>query len=126
MQHIYYFLTILLLCNELSWLTNIDKQIRIQQEFDENKDAEWKNRSEEFKTTAYMVFGICIWIFVGLFTSQWLLFVIYAPISISLSMIAKRYKYNNTWKSIHYVNSFIGVVFCIFLILNKYHLHIHL
>lgn len=128
MEHIYYFFAIFLLYNEINWLADIDNQIRLCKISDNSKKHGWDSLSSKDRnsllSTMLVLLPACVWLFVGLFTFQWKLFLMYIPFSIALSRIAVMFKYNNTWKTIHYINSFIGAAFCIFIVINKYHLHI--
>jgi hypothetical protein len=58
-----------------------------------------------------------LWIFAGLLSSQWVLFFV----MLVLGLIPK-----GKWLFVRYVDSIISIALLIFIMLNKYHLHIDL
>lgn len=68
-----------------------------------------------------------IWVFVGLFTVQWILFLFYLSLNFFIIWpLFKLSKFSVVYTVIYWLNSLIGVFVGVLLIINKYHLKIDL
>jgi len=137
-ETLYYIFVFVFLIIEVVYIVDVKKKsnngIRLQELSKSHKDTKWENMSEEHKTllksllwTTLFAFGA---LFGGLFTIHWPLWaglIIYNIILIS--PINKQLKklenltllYISTW-----INSVIGFLACLFVLVNKYHLHYNL
>lgn len=133
MTHIYYFLTIILFCHELKWIFSPKEEVENSKYLEnlrkQNKYKKYDDYSIEYKNAIkdnmYLLL-MFIWLFLGFFTFQWDAFLIFLIISTTISLLSKPFKYNKFYVIIHWLSSLIGVAFSIFVVLNKYHLHISL
>ena len=132
MTHLFYFIGIIFLVYKVIFLLSLREKIEDLKLFKkltkENKGLEWDDYSPEYKKqlkSKYFLFIFIIWFFVGLLSSQWFLFLIFlilnffvfAPISKIVGFSPLRYITSGA-------NTIIGIIFCLFLIINKYHLHL--
>ncbi len=132
MTTIYYIFTMVFLWDELSFLYSPiekTKKAKLFKELSEKfKGKKYKEYSDELKSeiwnNAHKII-ILIWLFVGLMTQQWVLFLgilifnllIVAPLS-------RMTRYSMAYTLIHWVNSLIGFAFGLFVLINHYHLKI--
>ena len=134
MTDLFYLLTILLLWTELSCILSPVKNTRETKKLYELskkfKDKNWDEYSEEFKnllkSKAKDLF-IVIWLFIGLFTSQWILFLAYILFSVLIMFPLMRLtKFTMSYTALNWISSLVGFCFGIFIIINHYHLKINL
>lgn len=111
MTHLFYFLSFLPLLNLLTSIVNPKKQHDLSMKLKNAKDKEL-TELEEFHRRLY-AFAF-LWFFIGVFSSQWLLFLL---LFIS-SMIPKPFVI------VRWVLSLLSAILIIFILVNKYHLHI--
>jgi hypothetical protein len=110
---LFYVITILPLCWELTNLSNLKKRFDLHNLLRSyTKDSQM---SKELKSVSALMVGYIVWIFVGLFSSiNWAVFLI----MIFMSFIPKK----TIWFLA--IDSFITSVLLLFVILNQYHLKI--
>lgn len=117
-KFIFYFFGILAITYELWTIKNYD----MNQAFVRKVEDSMKDKSIKF-TDGETAFGClqclyCFWATVGLFSSQWLMFLIL----IVLSFVKYIFKSSNIiWSTF---DAIISVAVILFAILNTYHLHI--
>lgn len=132
MEHVFYFSTIVFLYKEMRWLYSPKEVEESNRSYKQmaayHKGKSWDSYSDEYKSeikSRIWDLFILLWLFVGIFTIQWPYFIailllnliIVAPISMCL-------KHGFAYMVLHWINSFIGFGFGIFIILNKYYLGI--
>ena len=87
------------------------------------KKRNWEDFSPEEKTIATSSLFLVFFCIAGLFTSQWLLFLVYWSVSFlttqTLKVTSDKYV-----TSVYSVSAFLGVVTAFFIIINKYHLRL--
>ena len=134
MEAIYYLSSFIFICIELSWiLSPIEKTNDAKKFFELTKQFKGKKWSElskeyksEIKSKVWLIF-VLFWMFIGLFTSQWLAFLSMILFNILvIAPISKLTRFSITYTIIHWTNSIIGLIFGIFIIINHYHLKIDL
>lgn len=133
MTHIFYLLGIIFLWKELVFLvqpiteTNEIKRFKVLSA--EHKDKHWDDYSKEFKSIIkHKSFDIIIvlWFLIGLFSSQWIIFLFLLVFNfIIISPLSKVLRYSMGYVILHWFNSLIGLIIGVFIIINKYHLHIN-
>jgi hypothetical protein len=134
METIYYLSTIIFICIELHWLISpIEKTNDVKKFFELSKQSKGKKWSEltkeyksEIKSKVWSIF-VLFWMFIGLFTFQWVAFLSIILFNILvIAPISKLTRFSITYTIIHWINSIIGFIFGIFVIINHYHLKIDL
>ncbi len=134
LTNLFYLSTVIYMVNEIRWLVNLDEQVDQTNRFlelsKENKGKSWKEYSEDYKemfNNNWDALFIFFWMFIGLFTAQWEFFLINLLFNmLIIAPLSHLTRYTKTYKIIHWINSLLGFFFCIFVILNHYHLHISL
>lgn len=112
-KFIFYFIGIL----PLIWETDVVmKPLKVHNYIKVMMPIEYKNRTKNQKNLTWCLGLYIIWVFAGLFTSQWILFLVI----IGLSCIPK----NNI--IIRWLDAFISALILLFIILNVYHFKIDL
>ena len=134
MKHIFYLIGVYFVLYELLWVISPQDQVdkakkaeKLNKDFKGKKSCEW---SEEYKDLVYknivnfvFVFG---WIIMGLFTFQWIIFLFkLAFYFIIIHPISRLTKYSLAYTILHWINSLIGLVLALFIIINAYHLKIN-
>ena len=134
MTTIYYLSTIIFLWQELRWITSPIERTENAKNFfkltKENKGKKWNEFSKEYKSELkskmFLVY-IFIWMFIGLLTFQWFGFLAMLIFNLLfIAPISKLTKFSVSYTVIHWINSVIGFVFAVFVIINHYHLKIDL
>lgn len=124
MKTIFYVIVALLLVYELIVLMNIKTVFKSVQKY-RNISKDLKRTSRKVEAGEYSqtfllfsIFNIFYFIFtiIGFMSSQWILFALL----FILSIIPKNYI------SLRYIDSIISISILVFILLNKYHLHINL
>lgn len=134
MTTIYYLSTIVFLWMELLWIiqpveetNSARKFVQLQKEF---KNKNWDDYPENYKSEIFSriwKIWIFIWLFVGLFTFQWIGFLVFLSFKILIiAPISKITQFSFAYTVIHWLNSIIGFAFGVFVIVNHYHLKINL
>lgn len=134
METIFYLSAVFLLWNELDWIlrpikkTNEARQFKILSGI--NKGKKWDEFTDEYKSVVkskVWLFIPVIWIFIGLFTSQWVLFLSMFIFKIAIiTPISKLAQHSILYTIVHWINSVIGFAVGLFVIINHYHLKINL
>jgi cation transport ATPase len=132
MTHLFYFVGLIFLIYEISFLFSIKEKLADSKDFKEKskeyKGKKWDEYSEEYKSEIIKKSFLLIFLmffFVGLFTQQWftflvfliLQFVVFLPLSKLVGYSPLRYLTTG-------LNTLLGIVFSLFVIVNHYHLHI--
>lgn len=133
MKIIFYLSSIVFLITELKWLISPlectlsakrkDKLIK------ETKNTKYDNLTEEQKSdyknmilSFIFIFG---WMFIGLFTFQWQVFLAFLIFQfLIIAPLSKLTKYSYIYTLLHWLNSLLGLAFILFAIINSYHLKI--
>lgn len=131
---IFYIMSIIFISIELGFLlAPIDQTDKSRKFFElsrQFKNKKWDDISEEYQTilkSKIWLFFSLIWFFIGLFTSQWILFLIILLFNvIIIGPISTFTRFSYVYTVIHWINSLIGLLFGIFVIINHYHLKINL
>jgi hypothetical protein len=134
MKHIYYLIGFVFLINKIAWIlnpkTNTKRIKRYNIEYKKNKGKKWEDMSNEYKDLVKLLgvkqLIIWFWLLAGMFTFNWVLFIAFIMFNLIVGLIGKPFRFNMIYTSIHWVNSIIGFAFCIFVIINSYHLKIDL
>lgn len=135
MTHLFYFSAIFFIWRAMLWIFAPNEKTKAAKEFDKlsklHKGVKWDDTSEEYrslvKTKVFPGVLTLLWLFVGLFTSQWLAFLLLLTFNfVVISPLSTLTRYSFTYTAIQWANALIGVFFGFFVIINKYHLHIDL
>ncbi len=116
MKHIFYLITIIPLMFELLNVYNPKRYNRFMNQFKKDKKKSWDKWTKNQKNISVLMLFYIMWSFVGLFSSQWLTFLVL----IFISFIPKKGVY------MRFIDSFITVLILLFIIINRYHLDINL
>ena len=134
MEHIFYFIGILFLIYEVYFLLNLKNELNEYKRFkeltNEFKNLEWDDYSEEykklFKNKAFVLIFL-FWLFIGLASSQWVLFLVFLLFQfIIIKPISDLVKFSFYRYFVTGFNTVVGIIFSLFLILNKYHFKLNL
>ena len=134
MEHIFYFIGILFLIYVVYFLLNLKNELEESKRFKELtkefKNLEWNDYSEEykklFKNKAFVLIFL-FWLFIGLASSQWVLFLIFLLFQfIIIIPISDLVKFSFYRYFVTGFNTVVGIIFSLFLILNKYHFKLNL
>lgn len=132
MTTIFYIITAFFVFYELTWLVyplqKANDSRLLYSLLKESKGLKFdeypKILQEKIKSKWYSVIFI-IWIFAGLFSSQWTLFLLFILFNgIIIAPISKLTRQTFIYVILHFINSIIGFCLGIFLIINHYHLKI--
>lgn len=80
------------------------------------KDLKYDAMSSTQKSFMFLALGYIVWSLVGIFSSQWLIFLLL----FAIGRIPKK------WVWLRWLDSFISLLGIVFLILNAYHFHLDL
>ena len=135
MTTIYYFIGVLFLIYEVFTLFNITESHRKLIEFklfqSQNKDAKYDDYPEEIKkymiSKLIIVLPLLIWLFTGLLTSQWYLFLALLIIDFGLFNLFRKITGTSVYRLYLYIVVQVTyITFILFILLNKFHLHLSL
>jgi len=135
MKHIFYFIGILFIIYELKWImypkSEAKKSEKLHRLLKEHKEKKWDNSTDEFKEIlkirGLMSLLFVIWMFAGLLTFNWVLFLISIVFNIAIvGLLSKALRFSIGYIILHWLNSIIGFTFGVFVIINSYHLKINL
>lgn len=138
--HLFYLFGILCLFRELNDLLHpiqYVNKMRLLYAMGESKSKEIKTHhdlnTDEKSAVWYAVFSLIyvMWMFVGLFTSEWIIFLafiifsflIYSPI---IKLIRTKLGMGKAHITAHIIATIIDICLILFAIINHYHLHIDL
>lgn len=114
MKHVFYFLTIFPILWEVMNLVSINKTHQFALGLKAIEDKKYYEYSSSQKSFTICMTGYIIWDFIGFFSFQWTVFL-----GLFLfGLIPKKY----IW--FRWIDSFISLVFLIFIVLNAYHFKI--
>lgn len=135
MIHVFHLLTLMFIFYELMWIHKSHKMTEQSLELqsyinDKNLSvSDWPDHVKS-KIIKKVIIGFVtfVWLFGGLMTFNWLGFLFMIGFQLIIIMPLARLFRNNfgRYKNLHFVNSIIGFMFAIFMILNEYHLRIDL
>lgn len=112
MKHLFYFIAILPLLWEMINLLNVKRAHNFHKRMKLKKGFESFTSPE--KSLSFLSLGYLIWIFIGLFSFQWIVFLAI----IMLSLIPKKLIV------IRWIDSLISFILLLFILLNAYHFKI--
>ena len=97
----------------------------------QNKGKKWNTYPDDYKdiliSRGAPALLFTLWMFAGLLTFNWLAFIgIIAFNFIIIAPISKLFGFSHAYTVLHWLNSVIGFVFGVFVIVNSYHLKINL
>lgn len=119
-KFIFYFFGIAALLYEYWSIANFDKLDRFRGKIKESKKNGGKvNLSGPEITFAFLQLLYFAWVLVGLFSSQWVIFLLI----FCLSFVNSWFRGSRIWNS---VDSILTIILILFAILNTYHLQIDL
>lgn len=133
MKILFYLSSIVFLFKELQWILHPKQEVEKTKKKEElNKSMrglKYDNFTQEQKThlvsILFLLFFIFGWLFIGLFTFQWQLFLAFFVFQIvAIGPISKILKYSFAYMMLHWLNSILGLAFILFVIINSYHLKI--
>ena len=134
MKHIFYLVAILYIIYEVIWILNpqaqVDKSKELNEESKNNKGKKWDDMSDNYKdilkTKGLASLIFTVWVFAGLLTFNWAVFLAKIAFNfIIIAPISKLTKYSVVYTVLHWLNSVIGFIFGVFIIVNSYHLKIN-
>ena len=134
MTTIYYLSTIIFLLIEFQWLVSPIEKTNQTRKFMAlsklNKGKKWDEFSEEYKSelkSKIWLLYVLFWMLIGLFTFQWQAFLAMIVFNFMIiNPISKLVKNTFLYTILHWINSFIGFAFGVFVIVNHYHLKLNL
>ncbi len=136
MKHIFYFIGLCFILYELTWIFHPIKKTLESRRFYKIAKGEFKelginglskqDKELLINKSITMIFYL-FWFLIGLFTFNWFAFLVFLCFS-NMIMAPLNRLFRDTWGQyvIHFVNSIIGLVFALFVIINSYHLKIDL
>ncbi|MES2593148.1 MAG: hypothetical protein V4608_14800 [Bacteroidota bacterium] len=133
MKIIFYLSSIVFLFKELQWLLapmkEVEKSKKREKLLESTKNIKYDLLSKEQKngimTMIILFIFIFGWMFVGLFTFQWQIFLSFLLLQfIIIAPISKLFKYSFAYTALHWINSLVAFCFILFTIINSYHLKI--
>ena len=111
--NLFYFFTFIAILWEVTVLADTKKVLNFKERYNKKHEEQESTRTQ--RHYGVFMFGYIMWNLVGMFTSQWICFLLI----FALGMMPK---FNKTW--IHKIDSTITIFILLFIFLNKYHLHI--
>lgn len=137
LYHIFYLIGILYLIREihdlLQPIQHAKKMSMLHNMIDKNIESHEDLSQDEKNALWYAVFSLIyvVWMFVGLITSEWIIFLffiiisflIYSPI---VKLIRTKLGIGKAYITAHIIATIIDICIILFAIINHYHLHINL
>lgn len=130
---LYYLSTIIFIWKSLNWLVSPIEETKNVKNFIElsklNKSLKWNNMSKEYKSeikSKIWYIWILLWMFIGLVTFQWIAYLTLIIFKLLITPITKITKYSILYTIISWISSLMDFCFCLFVIINYYHLKINL
>ena len=132
MTHLFYLTGLLFIWRELLWIYSPKEQVEKIKAYNElsklNKGKKWDDFTPEYKSALkgnIHLLIIFLWLFIGLFTFQWDVFLFMLVFNlVIIAPLSRLTRYSYVYMAIHWVNSVIGFAFGVFVIINHYHLQI--
>lgn len=115
MEHLFFFFAILPIIWEACGITEPRKLFAFTERY-KNFKGDFDDRPSNQKTYAFLTVGYTVWACLGLFTSQWVFFIVL----FILAFIPKR-----NWV-IRWVDSVFSFIILVFAVLNAYHFKLDL
>ena len=116
MQHLFYIMTAFFILFEAICLANAKRIQNKRKQLKQKKEGEKINISSTHKLFILICLSYFTWAVIGLMSSQWLLFAALFIIGFI----------PNKWLFFRYIDHSVSILILVFVILNKYHLHIDL
>ena len=113
MSNIFYFLTIISIIWEI---IVVSSPIRVSKFIKSFNNKEMDGLTKKQKTLSFYMLGYLIWCIIGLFTSQWVIFLLL----IGFGLFPKKLPI------LTFINGLISLCLLMFIIVNVYHLHLDL
>lgn len=134
LTHLFYLTTLWFLFLEWSWLVMPKEKTENAKKFfdlsNQHKGKKWDDYSDEYKSeikSKIWLFIPIIWTFIGLFTFQWIAFLMHLVFNlVVIAPLSRLTRYSLSYTVLHWTNSLLGFAFGIFIIINHYHLKINL
>jgi hypothetical protein len=139
MIYLFHLVTVIFAIYELTWILNPSKKYYSLRKIiglsKEQEGKKWAEYSQEYKDNLFDIifkvikaFVFIFWLLIGLFTFNWLPFLAFIGFQLLIiTPLNKIFKSNDNIKiKIHWINSVIGFLFSIFVIINQFHLKIDL
>lgn len=117
----YFLYSIIILINEINWIINFEKQQRISDEIIQLLKNE-EPIPKEYKYRQFQSLFIVIWALIGLFTYQWLLFLV---LIVSIYFINKLNRYINNNIYFIRITRFLILFSSLLFIISYYQLHLY-
>lgn len=118
MIHIFYLLSILPILFEISNVLHTRRYYSFSTAFKaklkSNADWDWEDLNKTEQAFSALTIGYILWLFVGMFTSQWLIFLFIFLIS----YIPKKHII------VYFIDSLVSAIALLFIVLNAYHFKI--
>ncbi len=117
MKFVFFFFGIFALLYEIMVLVRVkDANSFFSKIRSDIKTKDFNDLTDTQKTFTVLTVLYSLWVLVGLFSSQWVLFVVYLMISI----IPKKTVF------VRFVDAIVSVLLLLFILINTFHLHINL
>lgn len=113
MSNIFYFFSIIAIIWEIMVVRN---PIRISKFIDTYNNKEMDGLTKKQKNLSFCMLGYLIWCILGMFTSQWVIFLLL----LILGLFPKKLPI------LTFINGLISLFLLVFVVLNVYHLHLDL
>jgi len=114
MKYLYYLVAIAPILWKFSFIFNLDNMHAALMRFKNVRGKSLKAYSDNQKTVSFLLLLYLLWIFIGLFTFNWVSFLVL----IFLGFVPNNNKY------VVFINSVISVLILFFVVLNAFHFHI--
>lgn len=135
LTNLYYISTLVFLFNQLEWiikphekLKEIKKTVKVlkfNSVYSIDMTEEDKKAFKDGLLSALISLFIAFWMIVGLFTSQWEMFLSIIIFNLMIvRSLGNLLKDRKSYVYLHWTNSLIGLFFGIFIVVNHYHLHL--
>lgn len=134
LTNIYYLLGILFIFDGIVKVYSAKEQTKKNEQghslFKEYKNTDktmYPNELNEFIKGRTRDVWFLLWLFIGLFSVQWVLFLFYLSFNFFIIWpLLKLTKFSVVYTALYWFNSLVGVFMGVFLVINKYHLKIDL
>jgi len=119
--------------HEIYWIISPKKHVKATKKIrklnKQHKGKKWDEYTEDYKDL-FIKKGLpsllfFVWMIVGVLSFNWILFLAMLIFNVGfINLISKPFRYNNIYVAIHWINSIIGFMFGVFVLINSYHLKI--
>jgi hypothetical protein len=111
--YVFYYMSIPFIVYKLVSLIEFEKEHQFR--LYAREDIMTENPSERTMFYGYLIISYLIWLFIGLFTSQWFLFIILIVVTFLVQSEKKLYLY---------IKYFVQLCLIVFIVLNKIYFNI--